>query len=226
MTDSRKRTRGHTRRRALLAVPVAAAAVLALTACDPREAGSAAVVGGTTRITESQVDADAQAVVDQITHDGGAVPATDKLLKAQVEFRVDARLVDIAAQRKHITITQGQIDNLITASGGRETLIKQFSAADGLWMPPDQLDTLAREFLIQQALGINLAPGKTADEQAAAATEYVTALSQQVGVTVSPRYGVFDFSTLRMGGLANDLSVPADSASASPSPSESPSAIG
>jgi len=152
------------------------------------------------------------------------VPATDTLLKAQVEFRVDAQLVELAARRKGITITQGQIDKLIETSGGRDVLQRQFVAQQDLWLPPAQLDALAREFLTQQALGINLAPGKTTDEQTAAATAYVTALAKEVGVTVSPRYGVFDLDTLRVGALPNDLSVPAGLAGASASPTPSPSA--
>jgi len=49
-------------RRVLLLAPVVAVAVLVLTACDPRQSGSAAVVG-TSRISESQVNRDAQDVV-------------------------------------------------------------------------------------------------------------------------------------------------------------------
>jgi len=210
-------------RRVLLLAPVVAVAVLVLTACDPRQSGSAAVVG-TSRISESQVNRDAQDVVAALGKIGGQVPATDTLLKAQVEFRVDAQLVELAARRKGITITQGQIDKLIETSGGRDLLQRQFVAQQDLWLPPAQLDALAREFLTQQALGINLAPGKTTDEQTAAATAYVTALAKEVGVTVSPRYGVFDLDTLRVGALPNDLSVPAGLAGASASPTPSPSA--
>ena len=123
---NRNRTRG----RLLALVPVAALCVLALTACDPRQAGSAAVVDRT-RITESQVDADAKSVIAQLEKDGGQVPSTDELLKAQVEFRVDARLVEIAAQRQGIQITQGQIDDLIASSGGRAALEKQLAGPAG-----------------------------------------------------------------------------------------------
>src|SRR5262249_11859919 len=147
------------------------------------------------------VNQDAQDVVAALTTMKGQVPANDELLRAQVEFRVDAALVSLAAAKKGITISQGQVDRLIESAGGRETLEQQFVAQQGLWLPPDQLDALAREFLTQQALGINLAPGKSTDEQGAAATAYVTQLAKDVGVHVSPRYGVFDTSTLRVGGV-------------------------
>lgn len=205
-------------------VPLVAVAAVLLSACDPDEAGAAAVVGDT-RISESVVNQDAQEVVAALSKTGAQVPSTDELLRAQVDFRVDAALVDIAAAQKGITITQGQVDQLIESSGGRETLTTQFLSQQDLWLPPSQLDALAREFLTQQALGINLAPGKTTDEQGAAATAYVTQVAKDADVSVSPRYGTFDVSTLQIGALPNDLSVPAGSAgqaSASPSAPASP----
>ena len=210
-----------TSRRMLALVPVAVVGVLALTGCDPRQAGSAAVVDKT-RVTESQVDADAKAVIAQLTKDGAQVPSTDALLKAQVEFQVDARLVAIAARRQGIVVTQGQIDDLISTSGGRAALRKQLAAQENLWLPPGQLDALAREFLTQQALGPRLAPGKTTDEQTQAVNDYITKLAGEVGVTVSPRYGTFDPKTLRIGAQPDDLSIPAGGTSAAASPSATP----
>jgi hypothetical protein len=214
----------HVARRAMALVPLVAVGALLLSGCNPDEAGAAAVVGST-RISESVVNQDAQEVVDALSKTGAQVPSTDELLRAQVEFRVDAALVDLAAAEKGITISQGQVDQLIESSGGRDTLATQFLSQDGLWLPPSQLDALAREYLIQQALGINLAPGKTADEQGAAATAYVTQVAKDADVSISPRYGTFDVSTLRLGALPNDLSVPAGSAgqaSASPAASATP----
>jgi peptidyl-prolyl cis-trans isomerase SurA len=213
--------RNRTGRRLLALAPAAALAVLALTACDPLQAGSAAVVSKT-RVTESQVDADAKSVIAQLTKDGAQVPSTDQLLKAQVQFRVDARLVEIAAQRQGIVITQGQIDDLIATSGGRAALEKQLAAQQSLWLPPGQLDALAREFLTQQRLGPRLAPGKTTDEQTQAVNDYITNLASEVGVAVSPRYGSFDPKTLQVGAPLDDLSVPAGGSTVAPSASPTP----
>ena len=50
-------------------------------------------------------------------------------------------------------------------------------------------------------------------------------MAKDADVSVSPRYGTFDVSTLQIGALPNDLSVPAGSAgqaSASPSAPASP----
>jgi hypothetical protein len=220
--DRRRVTPG---RRLLAAVPLAAAAVLVLTACDPRQAGSAAVVGST-RITESQVQADAQESLDTLKAVGGDVPDTADLIRAQVEFRVDTHLVDVAAARQGVHVTQGQVDELISASGPEEQLIKSLVEQQNLWLPPSQVDALAREYLQQQALGTKLAPGKTTDEQNKAVTEYVTKIADELGVTVSPRYGEFDFANLRITPGLDDLSVPAGSPTGSPSPSASAAPTG
>jgi len=217
---SPRRTR---RLRLLSLVPLVAIGlmgVMVLTACDPREAGSAAVVDKT-RITETQVDSDATAVIAKLNHDGATVPSTDQLLKAQVEFRVDAQLVGIAARREGLAVTQGQVDQLIATSGGRATLEKQLAAQQNLWLPPGQLDALALEFLQQQALGPHLVPGGTTDQQTQAVNDYITKLASEVGVTVSPRYGTFDPKTLQIGAQPDDLSVPADAAGATASASAS-----
>lgn len=209
---------------ALGVVPVALAAVLALTGCDRLQAGAAAVVGST-RITENQVDKDASTVVSALKKIGGQVPGTAALLRAQIEFRVDAQLVAIAAQRQGITITKGEIDALIQTSGGRTQLENQLVAQSTLWLPPPQLDSLAREFLQQQQLQQLLAPGQSANAQAAALNVYIDKVANEVGVAISPRYGSWNLKTLSITAGVNDLSVPAGGtpgASSSPSSSAAP----
>jgi hypothetical protein len=187
-------------------------AVLALTACDPRQAGAAAVVGKT-RVTETQVNHDATQVIDLLTKSGAALPSTADLLRAQVEYRVDDVLVQVAAARNGITVTQGQIESLINQSGGRAALSAQLLQEQGVWLPPSRLNALAESFLIQQALGHQLAPTGDAAAQSTAVSTYISKLAKDLGVAISPRYGAWNPSTLRVGAAPNDLSRPATAAS-------------
>ncbi len=202
-----------------IAVGIAGLAVVAgLTACDPREAGSAAVVG-TTRITENSVNSDAQQVVGLIEKSGGVVPSTDSLLRAMVEFRVDDQLVEEAAKDQGVVVTKGQIDALIEQSGGRAALEKQFLQQDGLWLPPARLDSIAREHLVQQGVVEKIAPGADSSTASQAFLKYIGELADRVGVQVSPRFGTWDGEKLRIAWPVDDLSkpaTPAPSASASP----------
>lgn len=190
------------------AVVLLVTAVGGLSACDPRQAGSAAVVGSF-RVTETAVNHDASAVLQAFQEQGTAAPANDTLLRTLVDRAVDNELVAVAAKRESITVTQGQVDNLIDVNGGRAKLSADFATRNGLWLPPGQIDDLARASLIQVALGNKLAPGGDATAIDAAVTGYKVKLAKELGVSISPRYGAWDSKTLQITGNLDDLSVPA-----------------
>ena len=202
--------------RALLVAAGLAAAVVGLSACNPAEAGSAAVVGPN-RVTESTIARDAKDVIAQIEAQQAVPPATDALLRELVQRQVDIRLYNAAAKREGITVTQGQVEALITQAGGRTNVEKSFATADQQWVPASGVDDAARVFLIQQALAQKLAPGKSTTEQATVLQKYFADLSKEIGVSVSPRYGSWDAAKVAVVAPLNDLSSPAASASASPS---------
>jgi hypothetical protein len=196
-----------------------ACAVVGLSACNPKEAGSAAVVGGV-RATETGVNHDAALVLGVFKVEGTAPPANQTLLRTIVDRDVDNVIVAEAALREHIVVTQGEVDKLINDNGGRVKLSADFATRDGLWLPPGQLDELARSSLIQLSLGNKLAPGGTAAAVDAAVTEYKIKLAAEMGVAVSPRYGQWSHLQLQITGDLNDLSKPAAGVpAATPSPS-------
>lgn len=206
--------------RRALAVLLLAAAVLTLTACDPKQAGSAAVVGGV-RITETRINHDAAAVLAAFTTTGATAPDNQTLLRTLVDRAIDNELVEAAARKAGITVTQGQIDKLINDNGGRSALSANFATRDGLWLPPGQIDELARTSLIELALGSALAPGGDSTAAGVAVTKFKARIAADVGVAVSPRYGLWNPVTLLIVGTVNDVSKPATGAAVL-SPSASP----
>ena len=210
------RSRRVLRRTAVAAATVAVATTLS--ACNPKEAGSAAVVGGY-RITETRVQTDAKEVVAGVERLGGQPPASGPLLSALVSRMVAERLVFDAAVKESISVSQGDIDALIAKSGGRQTLEDKFLQNAGSWAPPSALDDQARVFLIENALAQKLSPSDTT-AQAAAVTKYLTDVAAEVGVEIAARYGTWDPTKISLGPVPDDLSVPAivvPSASSSPS---------
>lgn len=203
--------------RRALAVVAAALVTVTLSACDPKEAGSAAVVGGY-RISESQVQDQASQVIDGLHALGGQAPESGALLTSLVGRLVGQRLVDVAGAREDIVITQGQIDSLIEKSGGRKALEDKFLQNPGSWAPSSSLDAQARVFLIQTALAEKIAPGNTAGA-APAVTKYLADLAKSEGVEISPRYGTWDASKISLGPVSDDLSRAVGTA---PTPSASP----
>ncbi len=219
MTASRTRSplRSGARRAGVAALVLGA--VLGLSACDPKETGSAAVVQGT-RITEQTVQQQAASILDVFRSTQTAQPDNSTLLTSLVSRDVLNVIVGMAAQKAGITIQQGQIDALIAANGGRAKLAHDAAVADNAWVPPADIDQLARTYLIQQALANKLAPSADQTDQSTVVGEYLVAYAKSVPVSVSPRYGTWDPTKLAVVPVSNDLSVPAVS-SATPSPAAS-----
>ncbi len=193
--------------RRLITGAVLAAAVVGLSACNPAEAGSAAVVGPY-RVSESSIQQDAKDVLKQIDALQGTPPAYDALLRELVQRQVDIRLYNEAAKREGITVTQGQVEQLITQAGGRANVEKGFATADQQWAPASGVDDAARVYLIEQQLAQKLAPGQAADAQAQAVQKYLGDLANEIGVSVSPRYGSWDPAKVLVVAPTNDLSSP------------------
>jgi hypothetical protein len=106
-------------------------------------------------------------------------------------------------------VTQGQVDELIDeavqANGGREQF-EQLAIQQGLL--PEDVPLQARISLLATALGAKLAPG--VDQQAASTViaQDLVRVSNELNVTVSPRFGVWDSNQLRLDAPPNDLSKP------------------
>lgn len=201
---------------------VAAAALVGvvvtlLAGCDPAAAGAAALVGGY-KITENEIQGDATAIRDVVDRIEGQQPAGAALLPALVQNRVRTRLVTVAAAREGVTVTQGEIDQLVLANGGLEILAERLAQADGQWVPPDGVEDAARTLLLQQELAVKLAPAGSPQDQAVAVTEYLSDLAEELGVEISARYGTWDPALISVGPLPNDLSEPASGAGATPEP--------
>lgn len=181
-------------------------AVPALTGCDPAQAGAAALVGSY-RISEQQVQTDASDVLDAIDQVQGEPIEGGALLRATVQRLVVARLVTVAAVREGITVTPGEVDQIIEDSGGRDAVTQTLAQSQGV--PASDIDALARTSLQVQKLGVALAPAAPPSQQSAAAVEYLTRLSEELGVDISSRYGSWDAAQLSVVPAPNDLAEPA-----------------
>jgi hypothetical protein len=198
-----------TRPRHLALAAAVAAAGLSLTACDPPKAGSAAVVG-TERISERTVSTTAQAVYK--------VKGTEQIPQAElnreiVRRMVTSQLVAELAKREDVTVTQGEVDDLIQQAiqgSTRQALADQLAQQAGV--APAEVNAYAHDFLLRQKLDEKFGNGN-ADQGHAVVTQKLGALSKKLGTTVSPRYGKWDAGSASVKPPIDDLSKPA-----SPSP--------
>lgn len=204
---------------AAAALAAAAAAAVLLTGCDPQQAGAAAIVGDV-RISESEVNAaasDAMAAANKVPPGQGQPIDETVLLKQNTTRLIEAQLIAIAAAQEGVTVTQSEVDKLLQqASSGSDQLHFEGNLAVQAGVPPSGIDSFARDYLLRTKLGEKLVPGTDTNAQAKAVNAKLAQVAEQVGVTVSPRYGTWDPAQETIVGPPNDLSV-----TPSPSPSAS-----
>jgi hypothetical protein len=177
--------------RVRVAMAVVAAGV-ALSACGgPMEAGAAAIVGKD-RITSSELDADVREyrkslVANKMSEEqlglGFSVPQMILLNVA------NARQFAQFARVKGITVSEGEIDAIVTAQGGKAK-IDQALLASGI--PLSEGRAALRALIIRQKLLGQLGAGNDQESQQAALLKISQDAEAAVPVRFSPRYGKFD----------------------------------
>ena len=192
----------HPRRAIVVAL---AGAVLLLSACSTQQAGSAATMGET-RITETELNNEVQQVLEA---QGLPLDTADAAVTSTTLGRmIVIYLVDIVAAREGVAVTQGRIDESLAAyvaEAGDQAAMEASFAQQGV--APSQIQDFVELNIQAQDIGIALAPNGSAEEQGAAVFDAVSALSVEMDVTTSPRFGTWDPLTLQVGPVADDLSM-------------------
>ena len=107
-----------------------------------------------------------------------------------VQTAIANRLIFRLAEQEGVTVSQSDVDELLESAGaneGREQLELELAQTG---VPPSQIDGLAKQIAMQRALLDSFS-----DDEAEAQDLYGEAaaeLAEEVGVTVSPRYGEWD----------------------------------
>jgi outer membrane murein-binding lipoprotein Lpp len=202
-------------RRSSLVVAAALVVVVALAGCSSDDnPGSAATVGDQ-RVSSADV-ADA---VAQVRSELGTTPYDAQKVTTDTVTRMARTLIiDEAATREGIVVTDSQVDALLTSTaksqGGASAVDQALLTQDSV--PASAVSDYARTYLIEQGLADKFAPG-TADKGQQAMLSYLSSLSTELGTAVAPRFGTWDAQTLALGALPNDISSPL--ATPTPSPS-------
>ena len=173
---------------------IIAATALLLTGCS--QVGAAATVGDT-KITQATV----QGSIDSILSERAKVDTSqmqletgESLNRSQLRFHLLSKLLRALGEELKIEVTKAEIDTR------RASIIEQVGGTTGLpaalvsaGIAPADLDTYIEAISfsdkISQAL---IAAGVTEDQIGAQIQKLVIAKSNEVGVTVNPRYGKWD----------------------------------
>lgn len=201
MTTVRRMHARHT-----LAASALAMCGLLLAACGGQQAGSAATYGDS-RISEQQLGSTVQEVF--VARGLPADSADESVTTTTLGRMITIDLVDTLAEREGVVVSQGALDEQFAAydgqAGGREAVIKTFVDQG---VAPSQVEDVVRLSMLAQAIGEKLDPTGTAETQGQAVFDAVVALSDELAVTTSPRFGTWDSASLKLGPVPDDLSAP------------------
>ncbi len=199
--------RTRSRRLRLLALPaVAVAAVLTLGACSSTaQSGAAAIVGG-----EGISDSTVAMYADEVRVATGQAGTYDpKVNRDVISLLVQGKVIDEAAAREGVTVTDSQINDLVTKAaeqGGLDALKSSLATQYGV--APSQIEAFARTNLLYQGLVQKLGKGDQ-NVGATAAGALLDTVSHEIGVSVSPRFGQWSGAQLNVVPAPNDISEPA-----------------
>lgn len=187
---------------------VGAAAIMAavLSGCGSASPGAAAVVGAD-RISEGELT---ERVEQVLRAQGRPVDsASEALVVTTLDRLITTSLVEQLAEESGVEVTQGELDatlaNYAEATGGQEAFEELLIQQD---LAPESIEDLFRVNILAQKLGVELDPTGSPETQSSAVLAAVAQFSEEIGTSVSPRYGTWDGASLTVGAIANDLSVP------------------
>ncbi len=198
----------------LVATLILGVAVLSGCSDSPKLAGSAVVINGKV-IPASEVAERVDKVRAQIQVTDPAliseVPSLIQINQRAVDHFVRAALFEEVVAREGIKVTERDVAayrDEVFAQYAQETIEAQLVSQNAV--PADDVNGFMYEIMVQRILMEKLAPGADNQTQFAAMTDYLTALSEELGVELNPRFGKWDPDNL--------ISTPGDKTLAVPLP--------
>ncbi len=196
----------------LVATIVLGVAVLTGCSDSPKLAGSAVVINGNVVPASSVADrVDKVRAQIQVTDPSliSEVPSLIQINQRAVDHFIRAALFEEAVAREGINVTQRDVEayrDEVFAQYAKETIEAQLVSQNAV--PADDVEGFMREIMIQRILMEKLAPGADNQTQFIAMTDYLTALSDELGVELNPRFGTWDPSNLITTPGDQTLAVP------------------
>jgi hypothetical protein len=222
-------------RRWLRAAAAVAVAGLAVSACGTVKLGAAAITGND-RISAATLTAQVTSLNSAYKADEakGVKPqrAVGQEVQQVLTWLILFRIYDQVASRNNIYVTpaeaQRQLDQLSSQAASNKVTLTEYVTAGGA-VPPDLMPQLGQYFAILSRLEGQIDGGKAPTTTAGqtkveSAVEHQQCLaSKDLGVTVNPQYGVWDYRSYSVVSAPPTLAAaPAPSATTSPALTKPP----
>lgn len=178
--------RGGRRVRSVLVL--AALAMVVLGGCASQKAGAAAVVGEQ-RLTESQLAEWSDELAGVYADNPDAQqPPEDQLSLVLMSWWLNEQITRALAEQEGVTASASEIDQLL----GTDPKQREAASAQNA-IPPSTLEAAAEYVILRRSLGEALAdPGASPEDADAAYLAALRSTAEDLGVSVSPRFGVWN----------------------------------
>ena len=176
-----------------LVVPAAAVVAMSLAACSPMHTGAAATVGST-RISVADLNA---ALHQDLTASGSTADHTTALVQASLTTLIDNDLLVDGAKAKGITVSETEIQSVLATQ--RQTNGTDEATAKANGIPFANLHQVVHQAVLIDKL--EAAVGNGATNQSVLGqllSVYLAKVATQEGVSVNPRYGVWQPANLKV----------------------------
>lgn len=198
----------------LMATIVLGVAILTGCSDSPKLAGSAVIVDGKVipaTVVAERVDKIRAQI--QVTDPAlmSEIPSLIQINQRAVDHYILLSLLEESVMREGIKVTDRDVADYrdqIFDQYSQEAIQAQLAIQNSV--PADDVDGFMYEILVQRALMEKLAPGADNQTQFLAMADYLTVLSDELGVELNPRFGTWDPSNL--------MSTPGDETLAMPLP--------
>lgn len=193
--------------RSSVALALASVGLLGLTGCGIAEAGAAITYTGG-QISEQQVADEAQALADQLE-----IAVSPEVTQVTIQRMATTVLVEQGAEQLGVSVTGAEVDELLAEveqQAGSVGALEQALAEQGI--PAAQIPVVAESQVKLDKIGEQLAPGAEPIVAQEALGEFLVGVSEEIDLTVNPRFGQWNPTALQLEPTSNQLSRPADNA--------------
>ena len=196
----------------ILVAVIASAILVSGCSTKPNLAGAAAVVGDV-KISQAKVTGSVGAAMAQIAllppTTTTQLPTSTQITRMTIDRMVQDELFRVAALNPKYAVTEAAISSMrenVFAQYGQEAVETQIVTSNGV--PANQINQFITNILVQNAIIKDLSPTGTQQEQTSALISYLSGLSKELNVRISPRYGEWSSDRLQSSEGDRSLSVP------------------
>jgi SurA N-terminal domain len=189
----------------VVAAVLCAAAAVPLAACSTDQIGAAAVVGDD-RITVAELQDEVHDLADSLPDSTGAIGDQSAAQHAILQRMIQSELLAAVGADEGVEVSDAEVDAFI-----EDQVVSQAPDGDiGALLAQNNLtETSLRAFVKDQLIATELIDRLGGQEQL---IEALTEKADEIGVTVSPRYGTWEGVVLEQssGSISEPESVPTE----------------